>query len=763
MVVNPNPSVSNVSLSSTRSSNTQLLMNKRVTAQDSLYFMCKCVKKRLECLPQLQPYLNLAHSSAEILTEHQALLLSQKQQQQIQQQSQSKSQRGSQYEVGSGNGNGRSSSSSTLHRDSSFSATSFGDDSEQSQSFNMEDTLLTFSVGIAPISVDCDPVTQLSKLFQQGSPLCIIFNAVRPQNKLTVVSSDDMKICKKSIYDFILGLKQHFAFNDEELFTISDVFSNSTDHFLKVLDVVNTLLNAAPEIFPAISTDSLLEAQRLAKPQTEYDKIVKEFIETERKYVHDLEILNKYRKQLLDNQVINSEELYMLFPNLNDIIDFQRRFLVSLEVNGQVPPQKQRIGALFLHSKYFFKLYEPWSIGQNAAIDFISSSFDKISPGNTNFVIGNKMELQSFLLKPVQRLCRYPLLLKDLLENAESETKELELALSIAKSIARNINENQRRTENYEVVKRLYGRVVNWKGYRIAKFGELLYFDKISISTSSGNEPEKDFEVYLFEKIILLFSEVTQKKGSSISLKKKNNSSSMLHLPSSSNNNSNDFAKNSGKLDLRGRIMIVNLTQVTPIENHSLNIIWESTKEKGNFILKFKNEETRNNWENCLHQLLRQIRSESFKSINTNSDMSSMSSPVQYSHNSVASIGSTLTRQISEVLPKSHMSNARQSFASEYRSISENYKNSIPETMLLLRVSFNNDFYTVLVNLEFSADEVLQAIKKKLTHLGTITKVKYQDEDGDFVMLESDDDWYVVKDMLKESNERLLNVWAYTN
>ena len=243
-MVNSNPSVSNVSLSSTRSSNTQLLMNKRVTAQDSLYFMCKCVKKRLEYLPQLQPYLNLAHSSAEILTEHQALLLSQKQQQQIQQQSQSKSQRGSQYEVGSGNGNGRSSSSSTLHRDSSFSATSFGDDSEQSQSFNMEDTLLTFSVGIAPISVDCDPVTQLSKLFQQGSPLCIIFNAVRPQNKLTVVSSDDMKICKKSIYDFILGLKQHFAFNDEELFTISDVFSNSTDHFLKVLDVVNTLLNA---------------------------------------------------------------------------------------------------------------------------------------------------------------------------------------------------------------------------------------------------------------------------------------------------------------------------------------------------------------------------------------------------------------------------------------------------------------------------------------------------------------------------------------
>lgn len=746
-----NPSVSTVSLTSARSSSTQQLMNKKVSAQESLYHMCLCVKKRLECLPQLQPYLNLAYSSAEILTEHQALLLSQKQQQQ-----------NAHQDAGPPGSNGRLSSSSTLHRDSSFSATSFGDDSEHSQSFNMDDTLLTFAVGITPISVDCDPVTQLSKLFQQGSPLCIIFNAVRPQSKLTVISSDDMKICKKSIYDFILGLKKHFAFNDEELFTISDVFSNSTEHFLKVLDVVVTLLNAAPETFPPVSMDSDLETHPLHKPTNEYDKIVREFIETERKYVHDLEILNKYRQQLLEYQIINSEELYMLFPNLNDIIDFQRRFLVSLEINGQVPPQKQRIGALFMHSKHFFKLYEPWSIGQNAAIDFISSSFDKMNPANAQLVIRNKMELQSFLLKPVQRLCRYPLLLKDLLQHSDSDPKELEIALEIAKSIATNINENQRRTENYEVVKRLYGRVSNWKGYRVAKFGELLYFDKVAISTNNSNEPEKDFEVYLFEKIILLFSEISQKKSSSISLKKKTNSSSMLHLSSSLSSSSNDFSKNGSKLDLRGRIMIMNLNQVASIENHSLNITWESPKEQGNFILKFKNEETRNNWGKCLHQLLRQIRSESYRSVNSTSDKSNMSSPVQYSHNSIASLGSTLTRQVSEVLPKSHLSNARQSFASEYRSISESYKNSIPDTMLLIRVSFNNDFYTVLTTLDSTVEDVLLIIRKKLAHLGIITKVKYQDEDGDYVMLESDDDWSVVKDMLKESSERLLNVWAYT-
>ena len=165
--------------------------------------------------------------------------------------------------------------------------------------------------------------------------------------------------------------------------------------------------------------------------------------------MHDLQILDKYRQQLLQSNLITSEELYMLFPNLGDAIDFQRRFLVSLEINALVEPSKQRIGTLFMHSKHFFKLYEPWSIGQNAAIDFLSKHLESMI--RTDFVIRNKLELQSFLYKPVQRLCRYPLLLKELLQNSHDvvNSKELDVALDISKGIARSINENHRRTENH--------------------------------------------------------------------------------------------------------------------------------------------------------------------------------------------------------------------------------------------------------------------------------------------------------------------------
>lgn len=764
------------------------VMNRAVSELDSLYYICINVKQRLEQLNQLQPYLNLAYASSEVLSERQSLFLSQKQQQQkaTNHQSISSSLSGRDSHHGFNNVTRTSSLSNSSYKEelsldgityttSSANGGNNGNTNHANSNGNsgnnpnMEDTLLTFSMGILPISMDCDPVTQLSQLFQQGSPLCIIFNAVKPQFKLPVVSSDDLKICKKSIYDFILGCKQHFAFNDEELFKISDVFSNSTSDLLKVLDVVTTLINSAPEIFGTTQQTQEVVQRELqqsygVRGSSEHSKIIKEFVSTERKYVHDLQILDKYRQQLLQSNLITSEELYMLFPNLGDAIDFQRRFLVSLEINALVEPSKQRIGTLFMHSKHFFKLYEPWSIGQNAAIDFLSKHLESMI--RTDFVIRNKLELQSFLYKPVQRLCRYPLLLKELLQNSHDvvNSKELDVALDISKGIARSINENQRRTENHEVVKKLYGRVANWKGYRIAKFGELLYFDKIFISTSNSSEPEKEFEVYLFEKIIILFSEIVQKKTSSLSLKKKQtNSGSSLTLNLTGSHNSNSFlsspALGEPKLDLRGRIMIMNLNQISSLDTRSLTITWESVKEQGNFILKFKNEETRDNWSSCLQSLVRKIRSESYRSVNSG-DQNSFASQSQYrnAHNSITSLNNTQLKHISEILPKRNTSY----YENEFRSISENYKSSIPKSSLLIRVAFNADFYTVLAELDSSVEDLLRIIKKKLSHSGQVSKVKYQDEDGDYVILQSEDDWSVVKDMLKESDERILNVWAYT-
>lgn len=762
--------------------NTLMLMNKQVTQMDSLYYICLKLKKRLESVTQLKPYLNLAYSSAEVLSENQALLLSQK----------SSSVAGA---TSSRNHSNSTASSTTNnnnfnnynHQHHSYSSTgsnfrvsalsnfsNTSDDNSSNSQLNSPSSgtpgfINTFCAGVLPATVNCDPVTQLWALFQQGSPLCVIFNMIKPAYSLPVISSDDLKTCKKSIYDFILACKNYLNFDNSELFTISNVFSNETDDLIKIIKVINQVIDLAPSIFKNIEIP-----EDEIKVTDSKSKVLKELVETERKYVNDLETLVAYKEQLLNFSIISSEDLYMLFPNLNDILDFQRRFLVALEINNLVDPKYQRIGSIFIHAQSFFKSYEPWSIGQKAAIDFINSSSMKLK--NNSLIIENELELQSFLIKPVQRLCKYPLLLKELIKYTESSSSnynELNLALESSKKIANDINENQRRVENVEVLKKLYDKVVDWKGYNVNSFGELLFFDKVVVKDNSKSSEEREFQVYLFENIIIFFKELLpqQKKSSIASLKKK-----------SQTNLSNSNQEVLG-LELKGRISIANIYNINTVNPYLLNISWSGVKDTGSFLMKFKNEETRTNWESCIRRLVANLQDDynnsntsTLNNLNLNerrsngiSIGSNRSSYISRTNSDSTTLQNLPTngyqqmhsRQKSEVAVPSRRS-TQDSIQSNKRSISESYKNQLPNNSIIVKLTYEKDLFTLMIPLDIPVDEFLSKIEKKIKQCGGLMKgkVKYQDEDGDFIVIQSDEDWGLVKEMMKEVGDKVLNVWV---
>lgn len=49
-----------------------------------------------------------------------------------------------------------------------------------------------------------------------------------------MVITNDVKRCKRSVYDFVQGCKSELDYSDDELFTISNVFSDNTTDLLKV-------------------------------------------------------------------------------------------------------------------------------------------------------------------------------------------------------------------------------------------------------------------------------------------------------------------------------------------------------------------------------------------------------------------------------------------------------------------------------------------------------------------------------------------------
>lgn len=637
--------------------------------------------------------------------------------------------------------------------------------------------------------------------------MCIIFNAIKPQYKINIISSDDLKICKKSIYDFISSCKIHLQFHDEELFTISDVFNNGTFTLVKLIEVVLTLISFNTKVFPSLNNTAPVKETMAALKDDRY-KIFREFLETERKYVYDLETLQDFNAQLLKENYITVSESSTLFPNITDIIEFQRRFLISIENNNKLDDfNDMRLGSIFINCYNFFKLYELWSIGQTAAIEYISKLPIYNNVTNTNLIIKNKLELQSFLLKPIQRLCKYPLLIKEMYQVSDPGSqfyKELEIGLEVSKKVATNINEHQRKLENEVMLKQLVvDRVVNWRGYDMNKFGDLLSHEKVVITNNDADFLDsKIFEISLFEKIIIIFNELSSNgsvlvneeysentsnnssTGLKITLKKSKSTNNHKH--SENQNELSQFKINKrSKLDLKGRIMLSTISSLQEHYSHpkSIDIKWESANETGNFNLKFKNDDVKEIWSFYLSQYMKahnvgsRIRpsqrsaSVSSQLSEAGSNMSTPTSSTAVTTNTTTSSANKQSRLSYNLRTQKRNSKLRNIsetsllFENEHRSMSENFKSSIPPNQILVRIQQGLDFHTILVPLDINFQKFYTYITKKLnldsTSGGCTIKLKYQDEDMDYVILDSEDDWVIVREWLEEGNQKILTVYAF--
>lgn len=84
------------------------------------------------------------------------------------------------------------------------------------------------------------------------------------------------------------------------------------------------------------------------KPLDNRARVVQELVDTERKYVQDLEALQEYMRSLEINEIISKDTLHNMFLNLNQLVDFQRRFLIRVETQNDLPAELQKWGKLFM-------------------------------------------------------------------------------------------------------------------------------------------------------------------------------------------------------------------------------------------------------------------------------------------------------------------------------------------------------------------------------------------------------------------------------
>ncbi|NXM88903.1 MCF2 protein, partial [Oenanthe oenanthe] len=177
--------------------------------------------------------------------------------------------------------------------------------------------------------------------------------------------------------------------------------------------------------------------------------VINELIETERVYVEELfTVLTGYRAEM-DNPAmlillppVLRTRKDVLFGNMPEIYEFHNKiFLHSLENCLGAP---ERVGCCFLDRREDFQMYEKYCQNKPRSESLWRQCSESSFFQECQRKLEHKLGLDSYLLKPVQRLTKYQLLLKELLKYSTScdGVQELQEALVAMLDLLKSVNDS---------------------------------------------------------------------------------------------------------------------------------------------------------------------------------------------------------------------------------------------------------------------------------------------------------------------------------
>ncbi|XP_054251072.1 pleckstrin homology domain-containing family G member 1 isoform X5 [Indicator indicator] len=197
------------------------------------------------------------------------------------------------------------------------------------------------------------------------------------------------------------------------------------------------------------------------------DRVVQEILETERMYVQDLKSIVKDYLDCITDQTklsLGTEERSALFGNIRDIYNFNRSVAVLTEC--------MRNKAL---GKFFRERQE---------------------------VLQHSLPLGSYLLKPVQRILKYHLLLHEIENHLDKDTEGYDVvldAIDTMQRVAWHINDMKRKHEHAIRLQEIQSLLTNWKGPDLTSYGELVLEGTFRIQRAKNERT-----LFLFDKLLLI-------------------------------------------------------------------------------------------------------------------------------------------------------------------------------------------------------------------------------------------------------------------
>uniref|UniRef100_A0A663MSY2 Rho guanine nucleotide exchange factor 38 n=1 Tax=Athene cunicularia TaxID=194338 RepID=A0A663MSY2_ATHCN len=247
-------------------------------------------------------------------------------------------------------------------------------------------------------------------------------------------------------------------------------------------------------------------------------KIITELMQTEKDYISDLDLCIKEVIQPLRNKQIARFDVDGLFSNIELVHQVSAKLLSLLEeATTDVEPPMQIIGEVFLQIKGPLEdTYKIYCYRHDDAHTMLESyeKDEELKQHLRHCVQSlkgkpNLMDMGSLMIKPVQRVMKYPLLLCELLNSTPAshpDHKVLQDALFAMKNINVNINELKRRkdlvlkykrNDDDETLKEKFSRLnihsISKKSKRVTSHLKILTGGEPQVKDQNFNKEEKLF------------------------------------------------------------------------------------------------------------------------------------------------------------------------------------------------------------------------------------------------------------------------------
>ncbi|XP_048062942.1 pleckstrin homology domain-containing family G member 3 isoform X4 [Megalobrama amblycephala] len=247
-------------------------------------------------------------------------------------------------------------------------------------------------------------------------------------------------------------------------------------------------------------------------PELTYlDRVVMEIIETERMYVRDLRsIVEDYLAHIIDtgDLPIKPEQVCALFGNIEDIYEFNSELLQSLDMCDNDPVA---IARCFVIKREYFDIYTQYCTNYPNSVAALTDCMRNKTLAKffreRQATLKRSLPLGSYLLKPVQRILKYHLLLQEIAKHFDPEEEGYEVveeAIYTMTGVAWYINDMKRKHEHAVRLQEVQSLLINWKGPDLTTYGELVLEGNFRVHRAKNERT-----LFLFDRMLL----ITKRRG----------------------------------------------------------------------------------------------------------------------------------------------------------------------------------------------------------------------------------------------------------